>query len=460
MHFWGHYIMNLLENMDHELWESKNVIYCYTNKINGKRYVGQTVQKLKNRHGQHLRNDQLIDKKIKQYGIENFKLEILHFADIYSIDMLEKHYIICLNTIVKNGKGYNVSSGGHNGSMWVGKTEEEINEIKKKIGLSSKGKMVKEKNPMSKKVVAVSLNNPNDILFYNCIVETEEDGFTKRCVYKCCIGDYKHHKGYKWYYEDDYKRLLDENGIQKNIEEIILSMDISGDKNHKAKTVIGVSIKNPNNILRYKCIKMVQKDGFYPTCVSNCCSKRYKSHKDYIWYYEEEYNQLIKENKLLEVVENINKSRSKKGINHVKAKSVVGVSTKNINNRLYYDYIKSAVKDGFGEHYISECCRKKRKVYKGYKWYYKEDYDKLSEDDIKLEIGLVSHITTSAPRSVVGVSLEDNNKKLFYDLIIQATEHGFDNSSISKCCNGKYSSHKGYKWYYKEDYDKMITETD
>ena len=66
MHFWGHYIMNLLENMDHELWESKNVIYCYTNKINGKRYVGQTTQKLRKRHGQHLRKEQLIDKKIKQ----------------------------------------------------------------------------------------------------------------------------------------------------------------------------------------------------------------------------------------------------------------------------------------------------------------------------------------------------------------------------------------------------------
>ena len=66
MHFWGHYIMNLLENMDHELWESKNVIYCYTNKINGKRYVGQTVQKLKKRHGQHLSGKQLIDKKLKQ----------------------------------------------------------------------------------------------------------------------------------------------------------------------------------------------------------------------------------------------------------------------------------------------------------------------------------------------------------------------------------------------------------
>ena len=103
MHCWGHYIMNLLENMDHELWESKNVIYCYTNKINGKRYVGQTVQKLRNRHGQHLRNDQLIDKKIKQYGIENFKLEILHFADICSIDILERHCIHSLDTFVKNG---------------------------------------------------------------------------------------------------------------------------------------------------------------------------------------------------------------------------------------------------------------------------------------------------------------------------------------------------------------------
>ena len=97
MHFWGHYIMNLLENMDHELWESKNVIYCYTNKINGKRYVGQTIQKLRKRHGQHLSGKQLIDKKLKQYGVENFKLEVLHLADMYSIDMLEKHYTYILN---------------------------------------------------------------------------------------------------------------------------------------------------------------------------------------------------------------------------------------------------------------------------------------------------------------------------------------------------------------------------
>ena len=146
MHFWGHYIMNLLENMDHELWESKNVIYCYTNKINGKRYVGQTVQKLRKRHGQHLSGKQLIDKKLKQYGVENFKLEVLHLADIYSIDMLEKHYIICLNTIVKNGEGYNISSGGSNGNVWINKTDEEIEEIKRKMSEAKKGKYIGENN--------------------------------------------------------------------------------------------------------------------------------------------------------------------------------------------------------------------------------------------------------------------------------------------------------------------------
>ena len=88
--------------------------------------MGQTVQRLRKRHNQHFSGEQLIDRKIKQYGVENFKLEILHFADIYSIDILERHYIHSLDTFVKNGKGYNVSSGGHNGNPVIGKTKEEM----------------------------------------------------------------------------------------------------------------------------------------------------------------------------------------------------------------------------------------------------------------------------------------------------------------------------------------------
>ena len=100
-----------MESLDHELWNSKGVIYCYTNKINGKRYIGQTINELKTRHRLHMNavrftsnkrdNETPIHRAMRKYGIENFKLEILHIADKYSIDMLEIYCISYFNTLVQ-----------------------------------------------------------------------------------------------------------------------------------------------------------------------------------------------------------------------------------------------------------------------------------------------------------------------------------------------------------------------
>lgn len=54
------------------------VIYFLQNTINGKGYVGQTIQKLSARLSQHKNGkDQLIDKAIQKYGWENFTHEVL-----------------------------------------------------------------------------------------------------------------------------------------------------------------------------------------------------------------------------------------------------------------------------------------------------------------------------------------------------------------------------------------------
>ena len=45
----------------------------------------------------------------------------------------EIFFIERFNTLVKNDKGYNVSSGGNNGNPFAGKTEEEMYQIKQKI---------------------------------------------------------------------------------------------------------------------------------------------------------------------------------------------------------------------------------------------------------------------------------------------------------------------------------------
>ena len=107
------------------IFENKNVIYCYTNKINNKKYIGQTSKKLIDRHKQHLKESKNKNRKyynipfhkaIRKYGIKNFKLEILHFAQSKEeLNYFEIFYIKYYNSYAKYELGYNVASGGHNG---------------------------------------------------------------------------------------------------------------------------------------------------------------------------------------------------------------------------------------------------------------------------------------------------------------------------------------------------------
>lgn len=56
------------------------LIYKYTNKINGKIYIGQTKQQLEIRHYKHLtqlNDNTYFHRAIKKYGINNFILEII-----------------------------------------------------------------------------------------------------------------------------------------------------------------------------------------------------------------------------------------------------------------------------------------------------------------------------------------------------------------------------------------------
>ena len=39
---------------------------------------------------------------------------------------------------------------------------------------------------------------------------------------------------------------------------------------------------------------------------------------------------------------------------------------------------------------------------------------------------------------------------------ILAKEDGFDVTAISKCCHNKLKTHKGYEWYFLENFDKDI----
>lgn len=79
------------------------IIYCYTNKINGKKYVGQTINP-RNRYNAHKSNylnsndkeyNSLLHQAFRKYGFENFEYEILvkDVDDIELLNELEIYYI-------------------------------------------------------------------------------------------------------------------------------------------------------------------------------------------------------------------------------------------------------------------------------------------------------------------------------------------------------------------------------
>lgn len=120
-----------------------NYIYCYTNKINQHKYIGQT-NNLQRRIREHKScafnsnsssyND-LIHKKIREYGIENFDIEVIEIIynqDQEYINEREKYWIKEKSSFRGTGLGYNSDLGG-NKSGYSMFTMDEINSIKEKI---------------------------------------------------------------------------------------------------------------------------------------------------------------------------------------------------------------------------------------------------------------------------------------------------------------------------------------
>lgn len=87
------------------------VIYLITNTISGMKYVGQTIQQLRERIWQHKYHGELyIDQEIQRLGWENFTVTVLETCPIELLNEREIFWIAELKT--KYPDGYNLTSGG------------------------------------------------------------------------------------------------------------------------------------------------------------------------------------------------------------------------------------------------------------------------------------------------------------------------------------------------------------
>lgn len=170
-------------------------VYCCTNKVNGKKYIGITCRSLSARINQHIRESKEknnyktyntpFKRAIRKYGIDNFEHEIIEdcLTPEEAIEK-EKYYIKFYQTYYKysNSNGYNATIGGE----LVVCPKDKIYQV----------------DSMTGRIINV----------YNSGMMAQEHHC--RGIYESACNHNKTANGYSWFYEKDYMQLGINNVIK------------------------------------------------------------------------------------------------------------------------------------------------------------------------------------------------------------------------------------------------------
>jgi hypothetical protein len=165
----------------------------------------------------------------------------------------------------------------------------------------------------------------------------------------------------------------------------------------------------------------------------NCCKGKVNISYGFKWVYEEDYNNNIL-NKF------IPKIRQHKNIVQLDMKyNLINIweSVNEINKQL-----------GIEISLLYECCNQNLMSSNNYRWLYREDYE--SNNFIKSKLN-------GNAKPILQLSLDDQLIKEWTNKKYIKEELNLNPSTIKSVCNGtiKTNVYKGYKWMYKEDYEKL-----
>lgn len=195
--------------------QNEGIIYSIFNMETGKRYIGRTKRALNLRIYEHLSSSfnknsrSMIKSAFKKYGRDSFIIDVLEYPKLKDIAEREAYYIEQFNTLCPNGYNYIKHSDY---SEISDTTRRRMSGSAKKRTPWNKGKKGYQtawnKNTFngkwSKPLVVVNINTkiakdyPSQAEAVRCL------NLNSGHVTQCCKGKLEQHKGYKFYYREDY----------------------------------------------------------------------------------------------------------------------------------------------------------------------------------------------------------------------------------------------------------------
>ena len=252
-------------------------IYCFTNLINQKQYIGSSTSNDPNhRYSQHIycATHENSDKynyplycAFRKYGIDNFKYEILEYLNVDEeiVRQIEQKYIFQYNTLSPNGYNQTID------------TQHPINDPTTYV------KIKEIKRDKAKEVA--ELNDENVIINkWRSIVDcAEQTGYEQKKIAACCRGERHQTSGKRFCWLDDngepllpiytgdiYKGKPGTTQIQKNSKKVA-QYDLNG-----------------NYIKTYDTIALAARENNCDASgISKTCRGQRKYNGGYIWKYVE-----------------------------------------------------------------------------------------------------------------------------------------------------------------------------
>ncbi len=437
-------------------------IYCLTNKINGKKYIGQTITTIEHRVSQHFskrrKRKYAISLAIKKYGKENFLVdEIAKISNatkeklIEELNVLEKEYIKKYKTLTSQ-HGYNIDIGGascHYFSKPIVVYDLDGNYIRNFESMSDAARYYNIDVTIISDMCNGSTNRSKKC---NYIFRFKSDSFNKYdTTYK--IGGAK--KVYQFTLDGvfvaSYKSILDaEKFVNPNYQNKVGGSSI-GEAIKNNKTAYGFVWSydkqykfNPEEYRNWMPVDQYSMDGKFlksyfsiteaaknigkptkgVTNIRSVCKGKTFNAYGYVWRYKGDPFDKYPTKRIY---------TNNKPVDQYTRDGVFVTS---------YDSAKNAGISLGKDYYapITSCCKGKIKTAFNYVWRYRgEPFDKFNSS-------LYNN------KKVNQYTLDDIFVKTYSSSVEALKEMDINYyGSIHKCCNKKAKTFKGYKWYFADD---------